>query len=347
VHDLHGNIAALLPFGKEEPTFFRYSAFGEQTVFGTIVSPWTFSSKRSDDRNGLVYYGRRFYIPVLGRWLTPDPSGFTDGMNLYAFVDNNPLIYFDEYGLFTEPYIPPMQFQFSWNKNMIKPRTVSFMDGRGLSPSGNVSPHYLLSGIWNNTKDSDHNGWALRGTIGNSPGVTAVTPHSRGWFGIGDLVSLIPAAFGSNYKSNASEYLERNLKWDCLVLKILNDPRKIFITAFSRGTADVYHAVKNLSREEKDRLIITGCGGIVMLPRDLGYKVTNLFAEKDAYSLAFHRGLRKNAHKFDSVADVHLLPQPSGFFRNFSSHAFANDTYQQGIKRYTVPDYDKFGRSPK
>ena len=47
----------------------------------------------------MVYFGRRFYAPELGRWLTPDPVGFADGMNLYAFVHNDPLTHFDEYGL--------------------------------------------------------------------------------------------------------------------------------------------------------------------------------------------------------------------------------------------------------
>jgi RHS repeat-associated protein len=97
IHDLSGNIAALLPFdgGVLEQT--RYSAFGEE--IGSRISPWRFSSKRVDERNDLVYYGRRFYQPELGRWLSPDPAGFTDGMNLYAFVHNAPLTHFDEYGL--------------------------------------------------------------------------------------------------------------------------------------------------------------------------------------------------------------------------------------------------------
>jgi hypothetical protein len=52
-----------------------------------------------DEKNDLVYYGRRFYQREFGRWLSPDPAGFTDGMNLYAFVHNDPLTHFDEYGL--------------------------------------------------------------------------------------------------------------------------------------------------------------------------------------------------------------------------------------------------------
>jgi RHS repeat-associated protein len=98
IHDLSGNIAALLPLDRSQPTQIRYSAFGEELLDGPAQCPWRFSSKRVD-QTGLVYYGRRFYQPSLGRWLSPDPAGFTDGMNLYCFVHNNPLTHFDEYGL--------------------------------------------------------------------------------------------------------------------------------------------------------------------------------------------------------------------------------------------------------
>jgi len=107
IHDLQGNIAALLPLKEtsffpclnEQPTFYRYSAFGEEKIIGSSFNPWRFSSKRSDQTTGLVNFGRRYYFPEFGRWLTPDPAGFTDGMNLYAFVLNDPLVNMDLYGL--------------------------------------------------------------------------------------------------------------------------------------------------------------------------------------------------------------------------------------------------------
>jgi len=49
-----------------------------------------------------VAFGMRDYDPNLGRWTTPDPAGFTDGSNLYAYVHNNPLQYSDPFGLFAE-----------------------------------------------------------------------------------------------------------------------------------------------------------------------------------------------------------------------------------------------------
>ena len=64
-----------------------------------ISQPWRFSSKRTDEESHLIYFGRRYYDPSLGRWLTQDPLGYADGPNLYAYVSNNPLTHQDLYGL--------------------------------------------------------------------------------------------------------------------------------------------------------------------------------------------------------------------------------------------------------
>ena len=45
------------------------------------------------------YYGNRFYIPALGRWISKDPSGEHGGHNLYAFVANNAISSRDALGL--------------------------------------------------------------------------------------------------------------------------------------------------------------------------------------------------------------------------------------------------------
>ncbi len=83
-----------------QKVIYRQTPFGEEPQ-EKYISPWRFSAKRVDPETGLTYYGRRYYAPALGRWLTPDPAGFTDSLNLYAFVKNNPLLYTDLYGLYT------------------------------------------------------------------------------------------------------------------------------------------------------------------------------------------------------------------------------------------------------
>ncbi|MHC8345723.1 RHS repeat-associated core domain-containing protein [Pseudomonas sp. RT6P73] len=55
-------------------------------------------SGKEMDECGLYYYGARYYAPWLQRWVSADPAGDVDGLNLYAFVKNNPLRYVDSDG---------------------------------------------------------------------------------------------------------------------------------------------------------------------------------------------------------------------------------------------------------
>lgn len=48
-------------------------------------------SGRERDATGLYYYGQRYYAPWLLRWISADPAGAVDGLNLYAMVGNNPV----------------------------------------------------------------------------------------------------------------------------------------------------------------------------------------------------------------------------------------------------------------
>ena len=101
IHDLFGNVIAVLDKNGKIIEENRFTPFGEERRSSKALhNPWRFQSKRKI--GGLVFFGRRFYDPKTGRWLSPDPKGYDEGPNLFGFVKNNPLTYFDLYGLSAE-----------------------------------------------------------------------------------------------------------------------------------------------------------------------------------------------------------------------------------------------------
>lgn len=102
IHDLNGNVTTLITSQGKVADTYRYTAFGVEITKPKLQNPWKFSSKRQDQESSLTYFGRRYYSPSLGRWLTPDPLAYQAGPNLYAYVSNNPLTDIDLYGLIGE-----------------------------------------------------------------------------------------------------------------------------------------------------------------------------------------------------------------------------------------------------
>jgi RHS repeat-associated protein len=116
VHDPSGSVVSLLDLSGDVLESYRYTAFGEEEG-GEKLNPWRFASKRVDPETGFINFGRRYYMPCVGRWLTPDPIGFADGPNLYTYCHNDPIAYVDPDGQFAfllaplammalEPFLP-------------------------------------------------------------------------------------------------------------------------------------------------------------------------------------------------------------------------------------------------
>ncbi|MES2198603.1 MAG: RHS repeat-associated core domain-containing protein [Chlamydiota bacterium] len=100
--DVQGNIRRLIDLdSKAVFKSYDFTAFGEalqKNIGETPFNPWRFASKRWDPNLHLIYFGKRYYDPVSSRWLTTDPAGFMDSVNLYQYVLNNPFKYLDPQG---------------------------------------------------------------------------------------------------------------------------------------------------------------------------------------------------------------------------------------------------------
>ncbi|NVN92198.1 MAG: hypothetical protein HXX11_16570 [Desulfuromonadales bacterium] len=100
LYDGKGNVTALIDGDQAVTRAYSYDPFGVPTASsGALNQPYRFSTKPYDDNTGLVYYGYRFYKPDIGRWISRDPIRERGGLNLYGFVNNDPINTIDPLGL--------------------------------------------------------------------------------------------------------------------------------------------------------------------------------------------------------------------------------------------------------
>ena len=101
LEDHLGSVALELDSAAKLISYEEYFPYGGTAIMAgksqqeVKRKEYRYSGKERDDSTGLYYYGARYYIPWLGRWLNPDPAGTVNGLNLYAFVTDDPETYWD------------------------------------------------------------------------------------------------------------------------------------------------------------------------------------------------------------------------------------------------------------
>ena len=98
-HDQVNSVVALTDHNGATVQAVSYGPFGElsQTT-GSSSNSMKYTGREEDAESGLYYYRARYYDPEIGRFISEDPLGYEGGINLYAYVGNNPLIHNDPTG---------------------------------------------------------------------------------------------------------------------------------------------------------------------------------------------------------------------------------------------------------
>lgn len=112
-----GNIVRFVDDAKNAPVIVSYDAWGEiQNLTDTmgLFEFWGHGGGIFDRIIKCIILGARWYMPIIGRWISEDPIGhsktrsYLDSINLYVYTYNNPILYNDPLGLSPgDPYPDP------------------------------------------------------------------------------------------------------------------------------------------------------------------------------------------------------------------------------------------------
>src|SRR5262249_2422078 len=78
-------------------SFEEYYPFGSTSLqsgrsqIEVQLKRYRYLGKERDEESGFYYYGARYYAPWLARYISADPKGIDDGLNVFAYVRNNPV----------------------------------------------------------------------------------------------------------------------------------------------------------------------------------------------------------------------------------------------------------------
>jgi len=98
-HDNIDSTRRLRGANKASLAQYEFDPYGLYYAVSGAETPYKWGPYRLDTSNAMFYTPNRWYVPMQARWLTRDPLGMADGLNVYAYVGNHPIGFNDPLGL--------------------------------------------------------------------------------------------------------------------------------------------------------------------------------------------------------------------------------------------------------
>jgi len=98
--DVQGSVKRVVRSDGVELASYVFDSFGRIiSTTGSIPTRYAFQGREFDSESGLYYFRARYYDPKSGRFLTQEPNPLVRQLNLYTFVQNDPVNLIDPLGL--------------------------------------------------------------------------------------------------------------------------------------------------------------------------------------------------------------------------------------------------------
>ena len=94
-HNHLGSAALELDTNAQVISYEEYHPYGttayqaKNKTIQCAAKRYRYTGMERDEETGLEYHSARYYLPWLGRWMSSDPKGLVDGLNVYIAFRNN------------------------------------------------------------------------------------------------------------------------------------------------------------------------------------------------------------------------------------------------------------------
>lgn len=353
--DLQGNIIALAdPENREILGFTQWSAFGEKVASTGRQSTWGYQGKREDPLTKFIAFGKRDYDPSIGRWTTPDPSGFIEGPNLYQYSWNNPLSFKDRWGLscHEDYFYGEVEPHCFCERHRDCKRGGDF---RNINPSPYPStPTYTYQGaLWNPSNRFDLSDMALpelpKGQLGFINGMATKFDSAKdhalylsklaGGFNIHAVYNATHSA-PIDFLGCAKELYEfrapapvckLHQNWDSFFSKA-GDNELYLQFCHSEGAILIRNALLGYPDHLRKRIIVVAIAPGAYIPKEICYRSIHYVSTRDFVPL-----FDKTGRRMCQGIIKRLKPHPKA---PFLDHDFQSKTYEESIVE-ELTDYFK------